>query len=231
MINYETINNKNIQNDLNYVVNPYENFMVVFNRTKKNTNGTQLLGAKYHMDYKIADINLTKFSNNLQLLGLSDLVIFRVLSDDEILKLPEDSKKLNVYYNDLNPHFAIQTVSLSELINLPYFKENIVNVKDIRVSLNIIFIFEDIKYPDLLLKFWSQKIVLVGGKVDLQQIISPMKYRLSQIISCFEDGRKIGVNKSFHLEKKIETFGDVLNLDNTKPTVNWKKLNSKKDNK
>lgn len=88
------------------------------------------------------------------------------------------------------------------------------------MSRNIIFVIEDIKYLDFLATLKFHNIVISGGSNKYQHILSPVRYRLSQIIACIENGRQRGVNHSYHIPKKLDIFGSNLILESTKPNLN-----------
>jgi hypothetical protein len=210
------------------LVDIYSNYMLVFSRSLKMKLGYQLITTKYHMSYPLMCIDFSNFSRNLNLLGITEqILIYRILSEEKYSTLSDMDKKIQVFHTPglLNLQYAIQTLSLSELFNMSFFHNYILECSEIELSRNIVFVVEDIKYLDLLATLKSHQIVISGGSLKYQHILSPTRFRLSQIITCIENGRQRGVNHSYHIPKKLELFGGNLMLESTKPNLNWISMN------
>lgn len=190
--------------------------------------GYQLITTKYHMSYPIMSIDFWNFSQNLLTLGITEeILIYRILSEEKYSKLSDSEKKIQAYNHPelLTTQFAIATLSLPQLFELSFFNDYIINCSEIELSRNIIFIVEDIRYLDLLAELKNHKIILTGGSNNFQHILTPVRFRLTQIIACIENGRQRGVNFSYHLPKKLDLFGGKWSLDSTKPNLNWISMN------
>jgi len=204
-------------------VDLYKNYMMIISRSFKMKQRYHLITSKYHMSYSFSCIDLNNFSNNLSTLGIKDeILIYRILSENKFSTLSEDERKILVYHSPslLNLQFVVQILTLSELFNMSFFQHNMLKCSEIELSRNIIFIVEDIRYLDLLAELKTQRVTLSGGSYNYQHILSPNKFRLSQIISCIENGRQRGVNNSYHKDKKLELYGDNILLDSTKTNLN-----------
>jgi hypothetical protein len=210
------------------LVDLYSNYMMIFSRSLKMKIGYQLITTKYHMSYPIMSIDFTNFSQNLLSLGITEeIIIYRILSESKYSMLSGSEKRIQGYNHPsmLKTQFAIATLSLPQLFDLSFFHDYILNCSEIELSRNIIFVIEDIRYLDLLVEFKNKNIVLTGGSFKYQHILSPVRFRLSQIIACLENGRQHGVNQSYHLPKKLDIFGGNLELESTKPNLNWIAMN------
>jgi hypothetical protein len=144
------------------LVDPYSNYMMVFSRSLKMRHGYQLITSKYHMSYSLLCIDYDKFSKNLNILGVTDeLLIYRILSDEKFSSISEEEKSLQVYHSPdlLNLQFVIQTLSLSDLLEMSFFHQYILKCSEIELSRNIIFVIEDIRYLDFLATLKSHQIV------------------------------------------------------------------------
>jgi hypothetical protein len=221
-----------MQPNFNYnnfpLVDLYSNYMMIFSRSLRMQLGYQLITTKYHMSYPIMCIDFANFSQNLITLGITDeLLIYRILSETKYSSLSETEKKIQVFHSPdlLNLQYVIQTLPLFELFNMSFFHDYILKCTEIELSRNIIFVIEDIRYLDLLAELKNHKIVLTGGSFKYQHILSPVRYRLSQIIACLENGRQRGVNQSYHIPKKLDLFGGNIVLESTKPNLNWIAMN------
>jgi hypothetical protein len=208
----------------------YSNFMMIFSRSLSMKIGYQLITTKYHMSYPIMSTDFSNFSHNLLSLGITnEIIIYRILSSEKYSTLSETEKKIQAYNHPglLTTQFAIATLSLPQLFDLSFFHDYILDCSEIELSRNLIFVIEDIRYLDLLVEFKNKKIVLTGGSFKYQHILSPVRFRLSQIIACLENGRQHGVNQSYHLPKKLDSFGGHLGLEleSTKPNLNWLAMN------
>jgi hypothetical protein len=114
---------------------------------------------------------------------------------------------------------------------MSFFHNSILQCTEIELSRNIIFVVEDIRYLDLLIALKHHQIVISGGSFKYKHILSPVRFRLTQIIACIENGRQRGVNHSYHIPKKLDLFGSKLVLESTKPNLNWIAINLKGDKK
>ena len=169
-------------------------------------------------------IDFGNFSNNLLALGItSDIVIYRILSEAKYSTLSEDEKKIQGFNAPglLNVQFAIATLSLPQLFELSFFQEYILKCTEIELARNIVFMIEDISNLNLLAELKNHQIVISGGSSKYQHILSPNRFRLTQIIACLENGRQQGVNHSYHLPNKKEIYGGKWVLESTKPNLNW----------
>jgi hypothetical protein len=205
------------------VVDLYSNYMMILSRSLKMKTGYQLISTKYHMSYPFMCIDFENFSQNLNILGItSELLFYRILSDDKYSLLSESEKTIQVFHspNQLTLQYVIQTLSISELFNMSFFHDYILKCSEIELSRNIIFVVEDIRYLDLLAALKGQQITISGGSCMYQHLLSPTRFRLSQIINCIENGRHQGVNRSYHIPKKLDIFGGDLVLESTKPNLN-----------
>jgi hypothetical protein len=210
------------------LVDLYSNYMMIFSRSLQILGGHQLITSKYHMSYPIMCIDFENFSHNLLTLGITEeLLIYRILSEEKYSTLSDKEKQIQVFHTPglLNLQFAIQTLPLLELFNMSFFHNYILKCSEIELSRNIIFIIEDIKYLDLLVNLKQRGIVLSGGSSRYQHMLSPVRFRLSQIIACLENGRQRGVNHSYHIPKKLDLYGGNLILESTKPNFNWISMN------
>jgi hypothetical protein len=202
----------------------YSNYMMVFSRSLRMQLGYQLITTKYHMSYPIMCIDFAKFSQNLLTLNITnELLIYRILSAEKYSSLSETEKKIQGYNHPdfLKTQFAIATLSLPQLFDLSFFHDYILDCTEIELSRNIIFVIEDIRYLDLLAELKKHKIALTGGSFKYQHILSPVRFRLSQIIASLENGRQRGVNQSYHIPKKLDLFGGKFELESTKPNLDW----------
>jgi hypothetical protein len=172
--------------------------------------GHQLITTKYHMSYPIMCIDFGNFSQNLLTLGITEeILIYRILSEEKFSTLSDSEKKIQGFNHPdlLTTQFAIATLSLPQLFELSFFHDYILNCTEIELSRNIIFVIEDIRYLDLLAVLKNHKIILTGGSNKYQHFLTPVRFRLSQIIACIENGRQRGVNFSYHIPKKLDLFG------------------------
>src|SRR5277367_3903317 len=204
-------------------VDPYSNYMMIFSRSLKMRMGYQLITTKYHMSYPIMCIDFENFSNNLLTLGITnELLIYRILSEAKFESLSSSEKRIQAYNIPelLNTQFAIATLSLSQLFELSFFHDYILKCTEIELSRNIIFVIEDIRYLDLLASLKTNNIVISGGSNNFQHILSPVRFRLTQIIASIENGRQQGINNSYHIPNKKELYGGKLSLESTKPNLN-----------
>ena len=219
------------------LIDLYTNYMMIFSRSLKMKLGYQLITTKYHMSYPIMSVDLGNFTQNLIKIGVTnELIIYRILSPEKYSTLSEVEKKIQAYNHpgQLTTQFAIATLNLPQLFELSFFHDYILKCSEIELSRNIIFVIEDIKYLDLLAELKKHQIVLTGGSFKYQHILSPVRFRLSQIIACIENGRQRGVNQSYHIPKKYELYGGGVELESTKPNLNWIAMNlreSKNKNK
>jgi hypothetical protein len=210
------------------LVDLYSNYMMVFSRSLRMLGGYQLITTKYHMNYPLMSIDFGNFSKNLLKLGITEeLLIYRIVSESKYSSLSDTEKKIQVFHTPdlLHLQFAIQTLPLVELFNMTFFHDYILECSEIELSRNIIFVIEDIRYLDLLVTLKHHKIVISGGSSRYQHMLSSVRFRLSQIIACIENGRQRGVNHSYHIPKKLDLFGGNLILESTKPNINWISLN------
>jgi hypothetical protein len=210
------------------LVDLYSNYMMIFSRSLKMKIGYQLITTKYHMSYPIMCIDFGNFSKNLLALDITEeILIYRILSEEKYSTLSETERKIQVFHTpDLSYlQFVIQTLPLVELFNMTFFHNYILNCSEIELSRNIVFVIEDIKYLDLLATLKHHNIVISGGSSKYQHLLSPLRFRLSQIIACIENGRQKGVNHSYHIPKKLDLFGGNLVLESTKPNLNWIAMN------
>lgn len=234
-INNNYLSNNNVFND-NYKgqeIDPYKYHMAVLNSTRPLKDNYRLLGCNYFMTYSISWINLGNFVNRLLLHGINELIILRVLEDNlyNITKQEENFQKMfanNMYcLNSDNTttifSLLIHTVSITELFDLKFFKNEILTYKeknDWSRSFNTLFCFEGITLPELLLYFKLQKILYSQGSSKLRSHVIPIKFRLSQIISSIELGSIKGINNSFHLPERFIQFNNKeFNL--IKLNINW----------
>jgi hypothetical protein len=98
--------------------------------------------------------------------------------------------------------------------------------------LNILFCFEGLTFPDLYLFFKNKNTLITQGGIPLRYLMSPVKFRLSQIISAIECGDLRGVRSSFHLEdtnQEIHTNDGTLILNKTKHNLDLEELLSRKN--
>jgi hypothetical protein len=190
--------------------------------------GYQLITTKYHMSYPIMSIDFGNFSQNLLTLGITEeILIYRILSEEKYSTLSDSEKKIQAFNHPslLTTQFAIATLSLRQLFELSFFNDYILNCSEIELSRNIIFVIEDIRYLDLLAELKNHKVILTGGSFIYQHLLSPVRFRLSQIIACIENGQTKGVNQSYHIPKKLDLFGGNIVLESTKPNLNWIAMN------
>lgn len=216
------------------LVDLYTNYMMIISRSLRMKQGYQLIASKYHMSYQIMSVDFVNFSQNLINLGINqEIIIYRILSAQKYQTLTESEKKTQGYnYSEnIKTQFAIATLNLSQLFDLSFFHEYILKCNEIELSRNIIFIFEDIRYLDLLAALKTHNITISGGSNKFQHILTPIRFRLSQIIACLENGRKQGVSQSFHIPNKLETYGGNILLESTKPNLNWIALDINKNKK
>jgi hypothetical protein len=210
------------------LVDLYSNYMMIFSRSLRMQLGYQLITTKYHMSYPIMSTDFSNFCNNLLTLNITnELIIYRILSAEKYSTLSDSEKKIQCYNHPglLTTHLAIATLSLPQLFELSFFHDYILKCTEIELSRNLIFIIEDIRYLDLLLELKTHQIILTGGSFKYQHILSPVRFRLSQIIACLENGRQRGVNQSYHIPNKLDLFGGKIVLESTKPNLNWLAMN------
>lgn len=210
------------------LVDIYSNYMMIFSRSLRMELGYQLISTKYHMSYPLMCIDLVKFSQNLLSLNITEeIILYRILSDTKYSSISDEEKKTQGYNHPslLKTQFAIATLSISQLFTLSFFHEFILNCSEIELSRNFLFVFEDIRYLDLLAILKNHHIVLTGGSNKYQHILSPVRFRLSQMIACIENGRQRGVNHSYHIPKKLDLVEGGYLLESTKPNLNWIAMN------
>jgi hypothetical protein len=208
------------------LVDLYSNYMMIFSRSLKMKIGYQLITTKYHMSYPIMSIDFTNFSQNLLTLGITEeIVVYRILSESKYSMLSDSEKRIQGYNHPSMLKTQFLTLSLPQLFELSFFNDYILNCSEIELSRNIVFVIEDIRYLDLLAELKNHKVILTGGSFKFQHLLSPVRYRLSQIIACLENGRQKGVNNSYHIPKKLDLFGGNLVLESTKPNLNWIAMN------
>jgi uncharacterized membrane protein YkgB len=174
-------------------------------------------------------IDFGLFSWNLDLLGIKELLIYRIMSEQKYNSFNGDLFYVHKNVKTHDNHFVIQTLTLNELFNMEFFYNNIIHAEKIQNSNNILFVIEDIRYLDLVAGFSNKNINLTGGKNSLIHALSPLKFRLSQIITSIETGYKKGVNQSFFLEDKKEKFSRNLELNVNKPNIDWTTLFKKQN--
>jgi hypothetical protein len=98
--------------------------------------------------------------------------------------------------------------------------------------LNILFCFEGLTFPDLYLFFKNKNTLITPGGSPLRYLVSPVKFRLSQIITAIECGDIRGVRSSFHLEdtnQVIHTNDGTIILNKTKHNLDLEELLSRKN--
>ena len=216
------------------LVDIYSNYMMIFSRSLRMQLGYQLITTKYHMSYPLMSIDFGKFSQNLLALGITEeIIIYRILSETKYSTLSEIEKETKGFIHPSLPYtqFAIATLSISQLFELSFFNEYILHCSEIELSRNLLFVIEDLRYLDFLAELKNHKIILTGGSNKYQHILSPVRFRLSQMIACIENGRQLGVNHSYHIPRKLDLYGGNLVLESTKPNLNWIAMNLSENKK
>ena len=120
-------------------------------------------------------------------------------------------------------NITIISLSLSSLFSNEIFLNNVLKYKNPSnlEALNCFFIFEGFHYPELYLTFTQNGILLAGGSNALRYSISPVKFRLSQIINVFEGNWYLdNVVASYYLKKDnllIKNGKGITSINTTKP--------------
>jgi hypothetical protein len=185
------------------MTNNNNNFYTIaaFSLSREINNIQHIIASSYFTD-SIEHFDFNKIDERLQLLDCKKLVLVYVTEADSVTKTIR-------YGKSINTDFIYHSISFANFFTNSFLSEYFYSKKDMTAK-NMIFIFENRRWNELLVQFRRFNILISGGSSGKRHILSPVQHRLSQFITCVEGMNTTKIVDSFHYSEKW----------NSRPTIN-----------
>ena len=194
------------------------NILVTFTPSKNKHTGDQgyhhLIASAVFIFKEDLDLIKSHFKNLYHYKDLShlqNLVFFRIVKDFSITFKDNPDIKLEQHKVQLstNPRVTLIAMSTSafqkDMNNFNIFKDVKSTYYDRFNRNNLIFLFEDMEWSEIVELFRQKKTIISGGSKAKRHLLNPAKLRLAEFIyGIFNTQQHNLVVKSYHSDKRLK---------------------------